>query len=79
MRTVYAQCPRKLDDGSSCDAEQEIEVGVFYEGGWVAQFETPTGCPDGHVWTREEAAQVTEHVTIAAVEPDDPDDGDVEL
>lgn len=72
MRTITAICPRVID-GVKCDAEQDVEVDSFWEGGWVFQFATPDQCPDGHVWTDEEKSQVTEQVTEFAADPPEPD------
>lgn len=74
MRNVLVTCPR-LVDGNPCDAEREIEVDVFYEGGWCAQFELPDACDDGHVWTDEEKQKIQQDVIERAVEPRDPIEG----
>jgi hypothetical protein len=66
-------------DGKPCGDEQELEVETFWEGGWCAHFETPDGCTEGHVWTAEEIKQIQQDVIERAVEPPDPDDGDVEI
>ena len=79
MRHILAICPRLGDDLKPCGDEQELEVDVFYECGWCAQFEMPEGCTQGHVWTPDEVRAVQQDVAERAVEPPDPDDGDVEI